>query len=64
VTDKITPQELHAALNQSLEEMGEEVQNILGITPKSWDELSEEEQAIISQGTFTTNCIIGEFTDN
>ncbi len=58
---KITVQELHDVLNQALISMGEEAQGVVGIKPTSWEELSEEERAVITHMTRSTNYILSEF---
>jgi hypothetical protein len=58
---KVTPQELSEAFNQAIEQTPGSEQFY---AVKPWDELSDEEKALMAEGAWKLNLVVSEMTDD
>lgn len=58
----LSPQDIYKALQQALPQVSPETQAMYQHLAENWENLSDDDKAILQQANWKANLVIGEFT--
>jgi hypothetical protein len=64
IVQHLSPEEIYEALQQTLTQAPPEAQTMYQHLPENWENLSDNDKAILQQASWKANLVIGEFTSD